>query len=86
MVVYVDEQRKVESKRRIWPYSKSCHMMADTDVELEKMARRLKLREQWRHGDHYDLTPNKRVLALCYGAKQTSTRKLIQLREKRRKR
>ena len=82
MTVYVDEMRVVPMSGK-WHHPKSCHMMADTDVELERMARRINLREEGRHKDHYDLTRSKRVLALYYGAVQVSIRKLIQLRKMR---
>jgi len=70
MAVYVDDLRKTPPKFRPakWRYDQACHMMADTEDELEAMARRLQLRKTWRHGDHYDLTAEKRRQALAAGA------------------
>lgn len=81
MAVYVDEMRVVGPP---WRYRSSCHMMADTDRELEAMARWLGLRKDWRHGDHYDLTANKRRRAVAAGALELSARAMVRLRLKAR--
>lgn len=45
-----------------------CHMIADTEDELHAMAARLGLLRDWYQGNHYDLTPTKRGLAIQFGA------------------
>ncbi len=78
MSVYVDDMRPVTNKRRNWRYPDHCHMLADTDAELEAMAKRLQLDKSWRHGDHYDLTWGKRIRAIWCGAIPLSTREMDQ--------
>ena len=74
MTVYVDEIiDTTRADKRRWPYSKSCHMMADDPEELYQFADKLGLRRQWaqhvgRPTLHYDLTVNKRAQALALGA------------------
>lgn len=47
-----------------------CHMFADeaSPAELHKMARRIGLQPGWFQGDHYDLVPSKRAMAVRAGA------------------
>ncbi len=45
-----------------------CHMMADTDEKLEMMRKAIGLRRSWLQTDRYDLTANKRRLAVLHGA------------------
>ena len=66
-----------------YPHDTVCHLMADDDDELEQFARKLKCRRSWRHGDHYDLTRNKRRQAITAGAIEVSDRQLVQLRKSR---
>lgn len=78
MAVYVDElftavPRTAEARQH---GTRWCHLSADSEEELEGMARRLGLRPAWRQGgtawdparSHYDLVPTKRALAVEYGA------------------
>lgn len=58
-----------------WPYKKACHMFVDTTTDsevLHEFAISIGLRRSWYQTNsimpHYDLTPNKRVLALKKGA------------------
>ena len=71
MSIFVDEIRE-------YPSGKWCHMWSDEDdAILDVFALRLGLKLSWSHTSwgitepfyHYDLTPDKRVLALKYGAK-----------------
>lgn len=76
-MVYVDELLDYRNRadlarhlRREW-----CHMTADTVEELHAMAGRLGLKREWFQNHHkrpelhhYDLTRNKRMLALRLGA------------------
>lgn len=52
--------------------------------ELENMARTLGLNKGWKHDTHYDLTENKRKLAVQHGAIETTSRFLVQLRIQKR--
>lgn len=60
-----------------------CHMMADgNDLDaLHAMARTIGLSRSAFQGHstvpHYDLTPNKRALAVCHGAVEVSGREQI---------
>lgn len=76
MAVYVDPMFNTEGWSPNWPYPEACHMMADTDDELHAMAKKLGLLRKWHQESpphsvsHYDLTRNKRRLAVGYGAKE----------------
>lgn len=83
MAVYVDALRAVRGAPRCFQ-GYACHMMADTDTELERMARKLGMQVRWRHGDHYDLNAARRSEAVTLGAIQVSSADLVRLRRKRR--
>lgn len=72
MAVYVDKAR--------WPYRGKlyCHMIADSDDELERFARCLGLRPEWKDKEHYDLAPSKRRTALKLGAVELAARPFIE--------
>lgn len=76
MTVYVDEPVnyglgavKEAARVKYW-----CHMMADTEEELHKMAQKIGMRREWFQGPphsrypHYDLTRERRARALANGA------------------
>lgn len=69
MSVYVDEIKKYETnlKYKMW-----CHLLTDgKDMELHLMAEKIGLQRKWfqsKSVPHYDLTPNKRKLAIKNGA------------------
>lgn len=74
-MIYVDSLREYPNKP--FRHAKWCHMWTDGDVEdLHEMATKIGLRYAWfqtkeRTGlDHYDLVPDKRKMALTYGAKE----------------
>lgn len=75
MAVYVDKVRQYDSG----PWS---HMMADTLEELHTIARRLAVRPAWFQGDHYDIRPSVRELALSMGAIEADSRTLVALRRR----
>lgn len=60
----------------MWPYRNyiMCHMFADTDQELETMARWIDLDPKWIQkprasiGPHYDIAKSKREIAIRFGA------------------
>ena len=63
-----------------WSKISWCHMMADTDIELETMARAIGLRKEYKHRDHYDLQYKKRVQAIKLGAIEVTSLDLVRLR------
>lgn len=44
------------------------HMIADTEEELHVMASRIGLKRDWFQGNHYDLVPTRRAMAIRFGA------------------
>lgn len=77
MTCYVDELRT-------WRSGDWCHLMADTDAELHRMAYACGIHYASFQGDHYDLRPSKRRIAMAYGAVEVSSRFLVRLRRQRR--
>ncbi len=86
MTVYVDDlfeatprTAQARSHGRRW-----CHMEADTEAELDAMARKIGLKVAYKqNGDrwlpwrtHYDLVPSKRALAVRYGAVELTSREM----------
>ncbi len=71
MPVYVDPLIPCRPSP-LWPFTFSCHMIADTSLELHNFARRIGLRREWYQCKsalpHYDLSPTKRCLAIRLGA------------------
>lgn len=84
MTVYVDELRTppVNAPATFRRAGFFCHMMADTDEELEAMATRIGLRKGWRHEDHYDLTWMRRIRAVRCGAVEVTARELVKIRKR----
>ncbi len=89
MPVYVDDLFSTRWRRR-WPYYQACHMIADSVVELFKMANDIGLKRSWfqcRPGsiDHFDLTPGMRRKAVRAGVvaldRVDFVAKLVELRE-----
>jgi Protein of unknown function (DUF4031) len=85
MAVYVDPLfPTVPSKK--WRYTRACHLTADTSEELHAFAvRQLGLHPAWyqhhsqnRARCHYDLTANKRVLALRCGAIAITEKQMVE--------
>ncbi|MCX4605440.1 DUF4031 domain-containing protein [Streptomyces anulatus] len=88
MTVYVDEVRDwtLIARARGLRHTHWCHLTADTETELHAFAARLGLKRAWyqRKGPtdyrwHYDVTPNKRALAVRYGAQEVDRRFVGQL-------
>lgn len=76
MSIYIDELK--ESPR--WEYAKGCHLFADTLEELHNFASIIGLDRDWfqdKRLPHYDLTTNKRYMALANGANEVSLRKYL---------
>lgn len=63
-----------------------CHMVADEAdcEELHAFAGKLGLKREWFQGDHYDLTPVKRVLAVRMGAVEVDRKGIVGIWRKQR--
>lgn len=79
MSVYVDDAR-IPHKGKPW-----YHLMADTEAELHLFARKIRLRREWLHGDHFDLTEAMRTKAIGAGAKEVTAEEMAEIRRKLRK-
>lgn len=64
MTVYVDSM-KAKYGRMVM-----CHMIADTEEELHKMAKRIGVARKWYQDNHYDICLSKKRLAISFGAKE----------------
>ncbi|WP_063779601.1 DUF4031 domain-containing protein [Streptomyces sp. AcH 505] len=90
MSVYVDEIRDYTrvARMRGLRHTHWCHLLADTENELHAFAARLGLRRSWFQAHdirwHYDVTPNKRALALQLGAQEADRHFVAQLMDQRR--
>lgn len=64
-----------------WKLGPSCHMVADSREELDSFAISIGLKTKWADtkGDlyHFDLTKNKRELAIKKGAKELSRTEFV---------
>ena len=70
MTCYVDNMRA--------PYGRMvmCHMIADTERELHRMAASIGVARKWYQGDHYDICLAKRALAVKSGAVELTRKEL----------
>lgn len=83
MSVYVDKIMPCVPNKN-WKYTRGCHLVADTVAELHSFAAVLGLKREWfqnKRIPHYDLTPNKRRLAVKLGA-EVDAEKLVKLLRK----
>lgn len=83
MSVYVDPLFEWHTGRH-W-----CHMIADSEAELHMFARRIGLKSDWFHVSssgvpHYDLSPNKRNMAIAYGAQEITGKELVEISRRNR--
>lgn len=65
-----------------------CHMIADSRAELLSMAGKLGLKPKWlqRAGtgyEHFDVCKNKRAKAVTLGAKEVTSRELVEIINKK---
>ena len=81
MSVYVDNLFQVWPPNPQWRYPQACHLWADSLDELHAFAAKLQLRRAWFQNrqdfPHYDLTSNKRALAVRNGAIEMSLKAWI---------
>lgn len=71
MAVYVDplfDATRFPIQRAGWKYAEACHLIADSPAELETFARLMRLRREWFHNGHYNLTSMKHREAIRRGA------------------
>lgn len=73
---YKEQARRVGARNgHLW-----CHMSSTGSLEeLDTFAKRIGMRPAWRDGDHYDLTPGKRALAVKLGAVEITAEQAIEL-------
>jgi hypothetical protein len=77
MSVYVDRARNRFGRMVM------CHMLADTLDELHAMADRIGLRREWFQSKastpHYDVSLEKRALAIRHGARDCSRAEIVEV-------
>ncbi len=75
MPVYVDDMKAKFGRMTM------CHMLADTEEELEQMALKIGVALKWwqykgSHKTHFDIALSKRALAVRYGAVEVTVHEL----------
>jgi hypothetical protein len=81
-MVYVDPLTNYgnDTAPRCFRNKASCHMYADTEVELHSCAAYIGLKRSWFQNEslqHYDLTANKRIQAIAAGVQETDHRHMV---------
>ena len=87
MSVYVDSIQSVLLSKN-WKYPRGCHLVADAWVEVHSFEASIGLKSIWfqdKSMPHYDLTPNKRRLAIQIGAIDVDRKQFVELLRKRRR-
>lgn len=83
-MIYVSPLYKSRQNKK-WPYPYHCYLMADTLTGLHFFAARIGLKREWyqpKSTPHYDLTANKRTLAIKFGAKPLPQCLIVKLIQK----
>jgi hypothetical protein len=75
MAVYVDDMQANYGRMKM------CHMLADTDIELRDMAKKIGVQQKWHQGDHFDICLAKRELAIQQGAIEVTQREAVLIRK-----
>jgi hypothetical protein len=79
VTVYVDPATAWGKSDR-WSHERSCHMVADSEAELDALAAQIGLKPEWKQEGvmpHYDLTASKRKLAVEAGAVEVTFREFV---------
>ena len=83
-MVYVDNMQAAFGRMKM------CHMIADTDEELHRMAAAIGVHRKWwqspakSSGSHYDIAMSKRALAVAAGAKAITLKQCAAMNARRR--
>lgn len=88
MSVYVDDMITC-LRNKNWPYSKACHLVADSVEQLRVFALGLGLKPTWYQPKtipHFDLTASMRRKAIRYGALPISREEFAKFIRKHRQR
>jgi hypothetical protein len=56
-----------------------CHMIADSEHELHAMAAAIGMERKWYQRDHYDISMDRKQLAIQKGAREIGVRELAAL-------
>jgi hypothetical protein len=87
MSVYVDPVL-AHGGSQTFPWTRSCHMYADTVEELHSLAKQIGLKRSWfqnkAHLPHYDLVATKRKAAVAAGAVEHTREQMVQFMRARR--
>ena len=78
MSVYVDSMGPC-LKNKNWRYKMNCHLVADDIRELHAFAKSIGLKRIWFQNKHYNLTQNKRKLAVKAGAIEIDNRQFVEM-------
>lgn len=86
MTVYVDDMHCGELGRLA--HLQLCHMIADDEDELRRMAERIGVSRNWHHkagtpSSHYDIDASKRALAVQAGAIEITMRQCAAMTTRR---
>jgi hypothetical protein len=74
MAVYVDQEENQLGRMKM------CHMIADTIEELHEMADKIGMKREWfqpKSFPHYDVSKERRALAIKLGAKEIGRREVV---------
>lgn len=86
MSVYIDPIMST-LKSRQWPYTRGCHLFADSISELHIFANLIGLKKSWFQNridmPHYDLTSGMRKKAIQYGAVDVTAVFMVKMMQKR---
>lgn len=76
MSVYVDDAKHRLGRMLM------CHMLADTEEELHRMADAIGVAREHYQGDHYDVCKQARTHAIRLGALEVTPREMVRIRKR----
>lgn len=84
-MIYVDSLSPCVPNKN-WRWKESSHLIADTEEELHSFALKIGLKREWFQNHsrlpHYDLTANRRKIAVEHGAIEINRRTLVEFMRK----